>query len=133
MCENRYSKEGRITQLKNETFSVRSGDVFLIFQCSKKTSRIAVPEGSGCWDKVPMEDGMYVDIDSRIGYKHASPRDCSVHFPMWIETEGEGWVTVSDTIRPVDPPESRYLSHEEIDHEGFASSKGQRVIIQLKK
>ena len=124
MCENRYSKEGRITQLKNETFSVRSGDVFLIFQCSKKTSRIAVPEGSGCWDKVPMEDGMYVDIDSRIGYKHASPRDCSVHFPMWIETEGEGWVTVSDTIRPVDPPESRYLSHEEIDHESFASSKG---------
>ena len=121
MCENQYGdKQGRIRQLKNETFSVRSGDVFLIFQCSRKTAKIATPAGGSCWDKIRTEDGMFVDVVTRIGYKHASPRDCSVHFPMWVETEGEGWITVSDTIRPVDPPESRYLSTTVLEHESFA-------------
>ena len=35
-----------------------------------------------------------------------------------LETS-EGWITVSDVIRPVDPPETRKLTPGEVQHESF--------------
>ena len=96
-------------------YGMRSGDAFLMFDCPVKVGRIANPTEE-CYDAIRLENGLYVDVVTRIAHKHASPTDCSRHFPMYVETLNNGWITISDTIHEVTPPETRTITAKTLHH-----------------
>ena len=120
LCETSYgSKTHEIVRLRGEdNFGLRSGDVFLSFNCPEKISSIATPDGM-CWDAVKLENGLFVDVVTRVARKHAKQMDCSTHFPMYVQTYTGDWVTVSDVINPVDPPNEQQIVHGYPPHETF--------------
>ena len=63
---------------------------------------------------------LFVDVVTRVATTHASPIECSTHFPLYIETEQRGWVTISDVVRPVDAPATKHLLRQSLEHESFA-------------
>ena len=120
LCETRYgSTTNKILRLKGaEDFGMRSGDAFLTFKCPEKTSTIAVPDGN-CYDAVKLENGLFVDLVMRVARRHASKMDCSTHFPMYIQTLAGSWVTISDEVRAVDPPQHKEILNGYPEHESF--------------
>ena len=133
ICENRYSsKTHRMIKLSLEgRYGMRSGDAFLMFDCPVKVGRIANPTEE-CYDAIRLENGLYVDVVTRIAHKHASPTDCSRHFPMYVETLNNGWITISDTIHEVTPPETRTITAKTLHHESFAK-KGMYTANELEQ
>ena len=76
------------------------------------------PMHDTCVSKIPLESGLYMDPTSRIASKHASKIECSNHFPLTILSE-DGWVTVSDTIKPAIAPTDMKLLKEKTGHENM--------------
>ena len=120
LCESKYATEGKILPV-HERFGLRSGDALLLFNCEKKIGTVATPEQE-CFDAIRLENGLYVDVATRIAKQHASVRDCSVHFPTYLEKADGTWITISDVIRVVDPPKSGSLieASKMQEHESFA-------------
>ena len=118
LCTNRYSIEtnGIIPINKNE-FAKRRGDILFIFTCPEKMGKIK-PMQDTCVSKIPLESGLYMDPTSRIASKHASKIDCSSHFPLTVLSK-DGWVTVSNTVKPAVAPTEMKLHKTKIGHESM--------------
>ena len=120
LCETKYETEGRILPV-HERFGLRSGDALLLFSCEKKIGTLATPEQE-CYDAIRLENGLFVDVMTRIAKRHAAVKDCSAHFPTYLEKADGTWITVSDEIRVTDPPKSGSLIEASTlkEHESFA-------------
>ena len=55
--------------------------------------------------------------------KHASIRECNKHYPLIIQTEKDGWVSVEKLVKPAVPPEKYNFKLSKNKHESM-SGKG---------
>ena len=118
LCNNRYSTfTNGIVPMNEDRFAKRIGDILYTFTCPEKMGKIK-PMHDTCVSKIPLESGLYMDPTSRIASKHASKIECSNHFPLTILSE-DGWVTVSDTIKPAIAPTDMKLLKEKTGHENM--------------
>ena len=122
-CESKYSKgaTGEIFQM-DHLFGIRKGDVLYTFDCANKTGVIKPREH--CYDSIPIEDGKFVDPITRISSPHATPKECDSYFPLLIETTSQGWVEITNVVKPVKSPETKFVKAVVSEHESDESEGG---------
>ena len=120
LCETRFTGGDRIFKV-GDRFGFRAGDAFLIFDCLSTTGTVAEPDGQ-CYTGIRLQEGVFVDPRSRIASMHAVTAVCSDHFPQYVKTMTGQWITISDKIKQIDPPQTKELlpRTSEGDHESFA-------------
>lgn len=122
LCEARYRDTGENGILRvGERFGIRSGDAFLTFDCPARTGTVATPDGI-CYKQIRLQEGVFVDTKQKIGRKHGVAVACSDHFPQYVKTMTGQWITVSDKIQLIDPPQTKELlpKTDSGTHESFA-------------
>ena len=126
LCNTKYSTlEKKMWWTGENNFAKRTGDILYTFTCPEKVGKIK-PMENNCLNKIPIEGDLYVDPVSKIGTKHAARTDCSNHFSLTIESL-DGWVTITDTIKPAIAPKNTpllnetdaNLKHEDMVHGGI--------------
>ena len=74
-----------------------------------------------CYAGVKLQEGVFVNTRTRIAIRHAVAVECSDHFPQYVKTMTGQWLTISDKIQQIEPPQTRpLLTTTEEDHESFA-------------
>ena len=122
LCETRYQDTGENGILKvGERFGIRAGDAFLTFDCPARAGTVAEPDGR-CYNRIRLAEGLFVDPRTRIARKHAVTVECSDHFPQYVKTVTGQWITISDKIQLIAPPQTKELlpSMSLGAHESFA-------------
>ena len=122
LCETRYRDTGENGIRKmGEKFGIRAGDAFLLFDCPARIGTVAQPEKNKCYAGVKLQEGVFVNTRTRIAIRHAVAVECSDHFPQYVKTMTGQWITISDKIQQIEPPQTRpLLTTTEEDHESFA-------------
>ena len=118
LCQEVYTKSNEeVMPIKNGKFGRRSGDVLYIFNCMQKTGKLLTTKK--CYDRIPLQNQIYVDPITRIGTKHATTKECNNLFPEAVLTK-EGWISMPE-LRPMKEP-SQYLNNNKgnLTHEDMA-------------
>ena len=100
-------------------YGKRSGEVLYTFSCEQKEGPIL--PGKQCYNKVPMQDGTFVDLYLKVKTPHATKVICNVQFPTQIEAL-EGWLSLPQLVPCKAPSSFRRLSnssHEDMSHGGL--------------
>ena len=123
LCETSYgTRTNEIIRLQGtNNFGLRRGDVFLAFNCPERIGTIAKPDGM-CWDSIQLDNGLFVDVVTRVAKKHAKQTDCSAHFPLYVQTHTGLWITVAEEIKVVDPPDESRIVQGWPPHESFTTT-----------
>ena len=118
MCTQVY-KENRMIPFgsNNDTFAKVEGDLLMTFKCKSQTAKLRItPE---CYEDIPIQEEGFVNPGTRIYQKHSAVTPCNTHFPMTIHAR-EGWVQLSTSIVPVQPPRDKMFIEEEVEHEDLS-------------
>ena len=118
LCQQVYTKsKEEVMPIQNGKFGRRSGDVLYIFNCMQKTGKLLTTKK--CYDRIPLQNQIYVDPITRIGTKHATTKECNNLFPEAVLTK-EGWISMPE-LRPMKEP-SQYLNNNKgnLTHEDMA-------------
>ena len=123
LCETSMVEANRIQRTVDGRFTTRLGDAIAVFTCPEKIGKIVIPE-EGCYNKVPMEGGQFVDLGTRIGSLHAERVPCNQHFPMMVLTQEDEWVTLGKTITRVERPANLHEKGGQLFEEDFIKQRG---------
>lgn len=121
VCNQQYTKT------QNEIFKIdghnalRRGDTLFLFSCTKKTGKLI--SSSKCYNSLmvetPTQETIFVDPITRIASKHGVETECDQQFPLTIETDAEGWVAISNVIKPVAAPQEMFVEEAKLQHESM--------------
>lgn len=122
LCSNENAIQGHPVHLGENKFGKRRGDILYTYECPVKTANIK-GMGKTCVDKIPTDEGVFIDPITKIGSKHAAEVDCNEHFPLTIKT-AEGWLSVSAEVRLITDPQilqrtETIHSHESMKNAGI--------------
>ena len=123
LCETSTVEANRIQRTVDGRFTTRLGDAVAVFTCPEKIGKIIVPT-EGCYNKVPMENGRFVDLRTRVAGLHAERIPCNQHFPMMILTQEGEWVTLGKTITRVERPANLHEKGGQLFEENFIKQRG---------
>ena len=70
LCKTSTVEANRIQRTMDGRFTTRLGDAVAVFTCPEKIGKIVIPE-EGCYNKVPVENGQFVDLRTRVGSSSA--------------------------------------------------------------
>lgn len=121
LCMTKWIEPGTIQRTFDNKFTTRLGDAVAIFGCEEKIGKILPASSDQCFNKIQIENGLFVDLQTRIATKSASIIPCNSHFPYFIRTEQEVWVTLPLLTR-VDAPTE--MQTEKEYREDFAKTRG---------
>ena len=116
-CSSEYTK------MQNEIFALgdhqalRRGDVIYVFSCREKVGNIIA--GEQCYDHIAIEGGQFVDPVTKVMTLHATPVECNKEFPLVIQTEGQGWVSITSVIKPISSPMEMHIDQASEEHESM--------------
>ena len=117
ICNTQYnSEQNKIYQI-GKLNALRRGDVVYTFTCKNETGIIA--SSDKCYNSIALTNGKFVDPITRISSKHATAIECNENFPLYVKTEGQGWVAVSSVIKPVAEPKIRHIEAASQEHESM--------------
>ena len=125
MCKQLYLKsKDELVEMTGGRFGRRSGDVLYTFECVQKTGKIT--GGKSCYDRIPLQNSVFVDPTTRIGTQHATIKECNQKFPEAIKTN-EGWVALPD-LSPIKDPsqfqgEMSNMTHEDMSRGGLYTTE----------
>ena len=102
--------------MQNGKFGRRSGDILYTFNCVQKTGKLQ--NSKKCYDRIPLQNQVYVDPITRIGTRHATSRECNSLFPEAVLTT-EGWVALPE-LRPIKEPNQFVNSKGNVTHEDMS-------------
>jgi hypothetical protein len=121
ICHQIYTKsKDEVIPMGNGKFGRRSGDVLYHFNCVRKTGKLL--SGEKCFDRVPLQNQIYVDPVTKIGTRHATVTECNSVFPEAISSM-EGWISLPE-LRPIKEPNQvlnvkKNQSHEDMSRGGL--------------
>ena len=125
LCQQIYTKsKDEVIPMKNGKFGRRSGDILYTFNCVQKTGKLQ--NSKKCFDRIPLQNQVYVDPITRIGTRHATSRECNSLFPEAVLTM-EGWVALPE-LRPIKEPNqfvntNRNSTHEDMSRGGLYTNQ----------
>ena len=114
LCQQVWSKE-EVIPIGNGAFGRRSGDILYTFRCSKKTGKLLT--SSKCYDRIPLQNQVFIDPITRIGTQHSFVVVCNHHFPEAVQTK-EGWVSLPE-LRPIKEP-NQFVKDQNVTHEDMS-------------
>lgn len=119
VCQSEYAKvQHQVAPLQGYQ-TLRKGDVIYVFSCSKKNGRVTALEQ--CYNKIPIEGGLFIDPITKIASEHAVPTECNQIFPMVIKTKS-GWISITNVIKPIGAPEQMQLEEATEEHDSQISA-----------
>ena len=102
VCQNRHTLHStKITLYSNDTFAKSKGEILYLFKCTAKKG--LVKNSKICYEDVPLEDGGFMDLETRVYTKYSSETLCTRNFPSIIQTN-KGWISLTGEINPVSKP-----------------------------
>ena len=117
LCQQIYANSGeRMISMGEGKFGRRSGDVLYTFGCVQKTGKLMA--GRKCYDRIPLQNQVFVDPVTRIGTKHATTQECNSLFPEALLVI-EGWIALPD-LRPIKEPSEYIGNKKDFEHEDLA-------------
>ena len=123
LCKTSTVEANRIQRTMDGRFTTRLGDAVAVFTCPEKIGKIVIPE-EGCYNKVPVENGQFVDLRTRVGSSSAERVPCNRHFPMMVLTNENEWVTLGNTITRVERPANLHEKGGQLFEEDFIKQRG---------
>ena len=124
--ERRLNDKMEPTELEDGNYGVRRGDIYYIFQCQTKTSKIR--EDPSCWEDIPIEGGNFVTPNTRQLILQSTRVPCSQNFPTVVKSL-QGWIEILPhlKIRPTPlknlPQGSLPIVHHDYSHGGLYSDQ----------
>ena len=117
LCQQIYTRsKEEVIPMQNGKFGRRSGDILYTFNCVQKTGKLQ--NSKKCYDRIPLQNQVYVDPITRIGTRHATSRECNSLFPEAVLTT-EGWVALPE-LRPIKEPNQFVNSKGNVTHEDMS-------------
>ena len=117
LCQQIYTNsKDEVIPMGKGKFGRRSGDILYTFNCVQKTGKLQ--NSKKCFDRVPLQNQVYVDPITRIGTRHATTRQCNPLFPEAILAM-EGWVALPE-LRPIKEPNQFVSSRKNLTHEDMS-------------
>ena len=119
LCQQVYTKskeEVNVIPMGNGKFGRRSGDILYTFSCIQKTGKLLTSKK--CYDRVPLQNQVYVDPVTHIGTKHTTTKECNNLFPEAVLTK-EGWVSLPE-LRPIKEPNQFVSNQKNLTHEDMS-------------
>ena len=117
LCQQVYTKSKEdVIPMGQGKYGRRSGDILYTFTCVQKTGKLVTSKK--CYDRVPLQNQVYVDPITRIGTKHATTKECNNLFPEAVLTM-EGWVALPE-LRPIKEPNQFTKNKENVTHEDMS-------------
>ena len=117
LCRQVYEKSrDEIIPMKSGKFGRRSGDILYTFRCIPKIGKLQ--SGKKCFDRIPLQNEVYVDPITKIGTRHSTSRECNSLFPEAVLTM-EGWVSLPE-LRPIKEPNKFVNNDVDVSHEDMS-------------
>ena len=97
--------------LRGNQYLLSRGDVYMTFTCPTKKGTLR--RSDQCYKQIPLTNGGYMDLSSRLLVKKPEPVACSQHFPVVVRTE-EGWVELP-VLKAIPAPAPGHHGLNEVD------------------
>ena len=118
ICQQTYmNSKDEVIPIGDGRFGRRSGDILYTFNCIQKTGKLQSFDRK-CFDRLPLQNQIFVDPVTRIGTKHASAKECNSLFPEAILTL-EGWIALPE-LRPIKEPSQFKRTRKNNTHEDMS-------------
>ena len=109
-----------MVRTRGNQFVQANGDALEHFICMRKTGKIK-GDPIHFYEEVPMEDGSFIKMPSKVATKHASIIPCNSHYGLKILTMEGIWIEITKTIRQIATPETAPLLSPGYIHEDLSS------------
>ena len=100
-----HRHERDLLQLATGRFTRTKGDILYLFQCEEKLGKVLDTEM--CYNKIPLDNGAFVDPTNRVMTRSASEVECD-HFPLTVEAV-EGWIKIGPGVTRRNAPGNKTL------------------------